>query len=85
MLWNKLREEIDATLARDPAAGSRLEAALCCPGYHALICHRVAHWLWRRRWLLAGRFVSYVARAWTSTEIHPGARWGSAAVVRVKA
>jgi serine O-acetyltransferase len=76
MLWKNLREEIDATLARDPAARSRIEVALCYPGFHALVCHRVAHWLWRRRWLLAGRFVSSVARAWTGIEIHPGARIG---------
>ena len=36
MLLNNLREEIDATLARDPAARSRLEVALCYPGFHAL-------------------------------------------------
>jgi len=76
MLWKNLREEIDASLARDPAARSRLEVALCYPGFHALVCHRLAHWLWRRRWLLAGRFVSFVARAWTGIEIHPGARIG---------
>lgn len=76
MLWKNLREEIDATLARDPAARSRLEVALCYPGIHALVCHRVAHWLWRRRWLLAGRFVSFVARSCTGIEIHPGARIG---------
>jgi serine O-acetyltransferase len=76
MLWKNLREEIEASLARDPAARSRLEVALCYPGFHALVCHRVAHWLWRHRWLLAGRFVSFVARSWTGIEIHPGARIG---------
>jgi serine O-acetyltransferase len=76
MLWKNLREEIDATLARDPAARSRFEVVLCYPGLHALVCHRVAHWLWRHRWLLAGRFLSYIARSWTGIEIHPGARIG---------
>ncbi len=36
MLLKNLREEIDATLARDPAARSRLEVVLCYPGLHAL-------------------------------------------------
>jgi serine O-acetyltransferase len=76
MLWKNLREEIEATLARDPAARSRLEVALCYPGFHALLCHRLAHWLWRRRWLLAGRFVSHIGRILTGIEIHPGARIG---------
>ncbi|HUI17279.1 MAG TPA: serine acetyltransferase, partial [Alphaproteobacteria bacterium] len=35
MLLKNLRDEIDATMARDPAARSRLEVALCYPGLHA--------------------------------------------------
>jgi serine O-acetyltransferase len=76
MLWKNLRDEIDATLARDPAARSRLEVVLCYPGFHALVYHRLAHWLWRRGWLLAGRFVSHIGRVLTGIEIHPGARIG---------
>src|SRR5271165_5411203 len=76
MLLKNLREEIDATLARDPAARSRLEVVLCYPGFHALVWHRLAHWLWQRGWLLAGRFVSYLGRVLTGIEIHPGARIG---------
>jgi serine O-acetyltransferase len=76
MLWKNLREEIDATLVRDPAARSRLEVALCYPGFHALVCHRFAHRLWQHGWLLTGRFVSHLARMLTGIEIHPGARIG---------
>ncbi len=76
MLLKNLREEIDATLARDPAARSRFEVVLCYPGFHALVCHRLAHWLWQHRWFLAGRFVSHVGRVLTGIEIHPGARIG---------
>jgi serine O-acetyltransferase len=76
MLLENLRDEIDATLTRDPAARSRLEVALCYPGFHALLYHRLAHWLWRRGWFLAGRFVSYLGRVQTGIEIHPGARIG---------
>jgi serine O-acetyltransferase len=76
MLWKKLREEIDATLVRDPAARSRLEVVLCYPGFHALVFHRVGHWLWRHGWLLAGRFVSHIGRLATGIEIHPGAQIG---------
>jgi serine O-acetyltransferase len=76
MLLKSLRDEIDATLARDPAARSRLEVVLCYPGFHALLYYRVAHWLWCRRWYLAGRFVSHLGRMVTGIEIHPGARIG---------
>ena len=76
MLFRNLRDEIDATLARDPAARSRLEVVLCYPGFHALLFHRLAHWLWQYRWLLAARFVSHIGRMLSGIEIHPGARIG---------
>ena len=76
MLFKNLRDEIDATLARDPAARSRFEVVLCYPGFQALLCYRLAHWLWQRGWHLSGRFVSHVGRCTTGIEIHPGARIG---------
>src|SRR5258707_15680989 len=76
MLFKNLRDEIDATLARDPAARSRLEVVLCYPGFQALLFHRFAHWLWQHRWDLAGRFVSHIGRMASGIEIHPGARIG---------
>jgi serine O-acetyltransferase len=76
MLFKNMRDEIDATLARDPAARSRLEVVLCYPGFHALLFHRVAHSLWEHDWRLAGRLVSHLGRMLTGIEIHPGARIG---------
>jgi serine O-acetyltransferase len=76
MLLKNLREEIDATLARDPAARSRLEVVLCYPGFHALVFYRVGHWLWQRRWHLAGRLVLHLGRILTAIDIHPGAKIG---------
>ena len=76
MPFKNLRDEIDATLARDPAARSRLEVVLCYPGFQTLLFYRVAHWLWVRGWRLPGRFVSHLGRCLTGIEIHPGARIG---------
>src|SRR5919205_1303245 len=76
MFLKKLREEIDATIARDPAARSRLEVALCYPGIQAVMFYRAAHYFWRRGWLLLGRFLSHCGRVLTGIEIHPGARIG---------
>src|SRR5439155_26997317 len=76
MLFEHLRDEIDATLDRDPAARSRTEVVLCYPGFQALLLYRMAHWLWMRRWHLSGRFVSHVGRVLTGIEIHPGAKIG---------
>jgi serine O-acetyltransferase len=76
MLLKNLRDEIDGTIARDPAARSRLEVVLCYPGFHALLWYRAAHFLWQRGWRLPGRFLSYLGRISTGIEIHPGARIG---------
>ncbi len=69
----QLRDDIDSMMARDPAARSRVEVALTYPGFQALTFYRLAHWLWRRGWLLLGRFVSHVGRMLTGIDIHPGA------------
>src|SRR6201988_4037054 len=76
MLFKNLRDEINATLARDPAARSRLEVVFCYPGFQALLYYRLGHWLWELGWLFAGRFVSHIGRILTGIEIHPGARIG---------
>jgi serine O-acetyltransferase len=76
MPFKNLRDEIDATLARDPAARSRIEVVLCYPGFQVLLYHRVGHWLWTHRWYLLGRFVSHLGRIVTGIDIHPGARIG---------
>ena len=75
-VFKHLSEDIDAIMARDPAARSRREVVLCYPGFHALLFHRTAHAAWRRGWLLVGRFISHLGRMFTAIEIHPGARIG---------
>ena len=75
-MFRYLREDIRAVFDRDPAARSSWEVLTCYPGIHALIMHRLAHWLWchRLRWL--ARFTAHLARFFTGIEIHPGARIG---------
>ena len=75
-MFSRLREDIAAIRAKDPAARSAWEVLTCYPGVHALIFHRVAHGCWRLglRWL--GRFISQWGRFWTGIEIHPGATIG---------
>lgn len=75
-MFKHLREEIDGIIARDPAARSRVEVALCYPGLHARLIHRVAHWLWTHRRLFLGRALSQFGRWLTGIEIHPGATIG---------
>ena len=81
MIFKGLQEDIDAFMARDPAARSRWEVLLCYPGLHALIYYRLSHKLWKRRWRLVGRFLSHVAKLLTQIEIHPGAEIGRRLVI----
>ena len=74
--WQRLREDVRTIFERDPAARSVLEVALAYPGLHAVLVHRVAHWLWRRQLLTLARIVSHVGRFLTGIEIHPGAKIG---------
>ncbi len=62
--------------ARDPARPTWPETLLCYAGLHAVLFHRLAHWLWTRRLHATGRWVSHLARWLTGIEIHPGARIG---------
>ncbi len=75
-MFKMLKDDIEAVLARDPAARTRLEVLLCYPGVHALMAHRLAHRLWRSGWKLSARFLSNVSRSITGIEIHPGATIG---------
>jgi serine O-acetyltransferase len=68
-----LREDIRTVFARDPAARSWLEVICCYPGLHALILHRMAHFLWRHKMRFPARLLSHVNRFLTGVEIHPGA------------
>jgi len=70
-------EDVDAAMARDPAAQSRLETFLTSPGLHAIWSHRLAHRLWERpAYKLPARILSNVTRTLTGVEIHPGATIG---------
>jgi len=72
----KLKDELKHILTRDPAARSALEVALCYPGFHALVLHRGAHWLWQKNAKLGARVLSQIARFLTAIEIHPAATIG---------
>ncbi len=72
----EIREDIRATLERDPAARNTAEVVLFYPGFHARLAHRVANALYRRDVPLLPRGIMHVARFLTGIEIHPGATIG---------
>lgn len=75
--WKELaREDMEAVLARDPAAKSRWEVRFCYPGLAALRSHRRANALYAQGHVLLARWLSQRARHRTGIEIHPGAQIG---------
>ncbi|RXJ03018.1 serine O-acetyltransferase [Anaerobacillus alkaliphilus] len=72
-MFRTLRNDIDVVFDQDPAARSRLEVIFTYSGLHAIWCHRLAHWCWKKRMFFLARFISQVSRFITGIEIHPGA------------
>jgi serine O-acetyltransferase len=75
-MFARLRSDVQCILDRDPAARGTLEVLTCYPGLHALVLHRLSHWLWQRHMFWLGRYIAHWARWLTGIEIHPGARIG---------
>ena len=76
-LISELRSLVKAAKERDPAAISTAEILLTYAGVHAVINHRVAHWLHKHRVPFIPRCISQYSRFFTGIEIHPGAKIGS--------
>lgn len=72
-MFKTLREDIQAVFERDPAARSTWEILTTYPGVHALMAHRLSHWLWRHNLKWLARFNAHLARWLTGIEIHPAA------------
>ena len=72
-----IKRDLDAVLERDPAATSALEVVLTYSGFHALLLHRLAHWLHANDRHLLARALSQLNRMITQIEIHPAAIIGS--------
>ena len=66
---------------KDPAARSVLEVILLYPGFHILVYHRIAHWLYEHGHFFLARWVSQHGRHKTGIEIHPGAVIGRRLVI----
>ncbi|MBE2258861.1 MAG: serine O-acetyltransferase [Candidatus Accumulibacter sp.] len=75
-MFSRLREDIQSVFDRDPAARTSWEVLTCYPGVHAIVLHRLGHWLWTHRCPWLGRLVSHLGRFFTGIEIHPGATVG---------
>ncbi|MCS7233485.1 MAG: serine O-acetyltransferase [Synergistetes bacterium] len=80
-LVEAIKADFKAIRERDPALSKGflgfLEAFLCYPGFHAILCHRFIHVLHSRFKIpLLPRLLSHIVRFLTGIEIHPGAKIG---------
>ncbi|MEK6584676.1 MAG: serine O-acetyltransferase [Nitrospirota bacterium] len=76
-MFENIKKDLYAVFERDPAASGKIEVLLTYPGFHAVLLHRIAHWLWKRDVPVLPRVISHFSRFLTGIEIHPGARIGS--------
>lgn len=76
-----IKHDIQSIKERDPAAHSGLEIILTYSGVHAVIMHRVAHWLYENKHVVLARAVSQISRCFTGIEIHPGAKIGKGLLI----
>ncbi|HMM06610.1 MAG TPA: serine O-acetyltransferase [Clostridiales bacterium] len=72
-MFRRMKRDIDAVMARDPAATSRFMVFLTSPGLHAIWRHRRAHWFYKHNRKNLAQLISFFNRAWTGVEIHPAA------------
>ena len=62
---------------KDPAARNVAEVIILYPGFHVLVTHKIAHFLYCHKCFFLARLISQLARHLTGIEIHPGAKIGN--------
>ena len=72
----ELYEDAQNIKKKDPACRNIIEVIILYPGFHILVFHRLAHFLYKYRLLFLARLVSQIGRFFTGIEIHPGAKIG---------
>ena len=75
-MFKNIIEDVESIKRRDPAAKSSLEVLLLYPGVHAVISHRISHWLYNKNMFTMARLNSEISKFLTGIEIHPGAKIG---------
>ncbi|MBX9911301.1 MAG: serine O-acetyltransferase [Beijerinckiaceae bacterium] len=71
-----MRADVAAVLDRDPACYRVLEPVLYFKGFHALQCHRLAHWLWRKGRRDFALYLQSRSSEVFQTDINPAAKIG---------
>ena len=75
-IGDAFRADIVATVDRDPAADRFIEPVLYFKGFHALVTHRLAHWLYRQHRKDFAYYLQSRSSAVFQCDIHPNAKIG---------
>jgi serine O-acetyltransferase len=75
-MFADLRSDLNAIIARDPAASNRLSIVFLYPSFQVMLAYRVSHNLWNFRLKFFSRLIMQLARLLTGIEIHPAAKIG---------
>ena len=70
-----VKEEMQVIMERDAAVKTPMEVFLY-PSFKAILRHRIAHWMYERKWYFLARWYSQRTVRKTGIEIHPGATIG---------
>ncbi|MBZ0147407.1 MAG: serine O-acetyltransferase [Pseudorhodoplanes sp.] len=77
-IGNAFRADIVATVDRDPASSRFIEPVLYFKGFHAIVTHRLAHWLYGRGRKDFAFYLQSRSSAVFQCDINPNARIGRA-------
>lgn len=75
-IGDAFRADIVATVDRDPAADRFIEPVLYFKGFHAIVTHRLAHWLWRNNRRDFALYLQSRSSAVFQTDINPNVPMG---------
>ena len=75
-MFERLKEDIQCIMERDPAARTPWQVVTLYPGFRAIRSHRVANWFHRRGMKYIAQWIAMRARRKTGIEIHPAATIG---------
>ena len=76
-----ISENIKAIKSKDPSIKNTLEIIFFYQGFHAIIWHRLAHFLYTKKLYFLAKFISTISKFFTGIEIHPGAKIGRRLVI----
>ncbi|AQW82239.1 serine O-acetyltransferase [Campylobacter pinnipediorum subsp. pinnipediorum] len=77
-IFDELKELVAVVKEKDPSMKSScfFEVLVNSPGIHAIVFHRMAHFLYKKNMRFLSRFLCQISRFLTGIEIHPGAKIG---------